>query len=112
MKLKKTLTLAVMSAIFSISSVEAATAYVSNQDGGVTVIDTDTMMVTDVIDVKGDGPRGLAVSDDGKLLVVATRENGNISVIDTATKQVIKQIPVGKNPEFVRIKGSFCIREL
>ena len=108
MQLKQTLTLAVISALFSISAAQAATAYVSNQDGGVTVIDTDTMAVTGTIDVKGDGPRGLAVTDDGKLLVVATRENGSVSVIDTATKEVIKQIPVGQNPEFVRIKGRFA----
>ena len=108
MQLKQTLTLAVISALFSISAAQAATAYVSNQDGGVTVIDTDTMTVTGTIDVKGDGPRGLAVTEDGKLLVVATRENGSVSVIDTATKEVIKQIPVGQNPEFVRIKGKFA----
>jgi len=83
-------------------------AYVSNQDGGVTVIDLNTHAVTTDIDVKAEGPRGLAVTDDGKLLVVATRENGSVSVIDTATNQVVKQIEVGKNPEFVRIRGNFA----
>ncbi|WP_047551822.1 YVTN family beta-propeller repeat protein [Methylotenera sp. G11] len=83
-------------------------AYVSNQDGGVTVIDLNTMATSASIDVKGEGPRGLAISDDGKLLVVATRENGSVSVIDTATNEVIKQIPVGKNPEFVRVRGNFA----
>jgi len=83
-------------------------AYVSNQDGGVTVIDLNTMTTSASIDVKGEGPRGLAISDDGKLLVVATRENGSISVIDTATNEVTRQIPVGKNPEFVRVRGNFA----
>jgi len=83
-------------------------AYVSNQDGGVTVIDLNTMATSASIDVKGEGPRGLAISDDGKLLVVATRENGSVSVIDTASNEVIKQIPVGKNPEFVRVRGNFA----
>jgi len=83
-------------------------AYVSNQDGGVTVIDLNTMATSASIDVKGEGPRGLAISDDGKLLVVATRENGSISVINTATNEVTKQIPVGKNPEFVRVRGNFA----
>jgi len=83
-------------------------AYVSNQDGGVTVINLNTMATSASIDVKGEGPRGLAISDDGKLLVVATRENGSISVIDTATNEVTKQIPVGKNPEFVRVRGNFA----
>lgn len=83
-------------------------AYVSNQDGGVSVIDLNTLSTAATIDVKGEGPRGLAVTEDGKLLVVATRDNGSVSVIDTATNEVIKQIPVGQNPEFVRIKGNFA----
>jgi YVTN family beta-propeller protein len=83
-------------------------AYVSNQDGGVSVIDLATMKVTKTIDVKAAGPRGLGVTDDGKKLIVATRENESISVIDTATGEVLQQIPVGKNPEFVRIRGNFA----
>lgn len=83
-------------------------AYVSNQDGGVSVIDLATMKVVKNIDVKAAGPRGLGITDDGKKLIVATRENESISVIDTATGEVISQIPVGKNPEFVRIRGNFA----
>ncbi|MDO9205927.1 MAG: cytochrome D1 domain-containing protein [Methylotenera sp.] len=83
-------------------------AYVSNQDGGVSVIDLNTLKSTGTIDVKAEGPRGLAVSDDGKLLVVATRENGSVSIIDTATGEVLNQIKVGQNPEFVRIRGNFA----
>lgn len=83
-------------------------AYVSTQDAGVNVIDLATMQVTKQLDVKAQGPRGLAVTDDGKQLVVATRENGSVSVIDTATGEVVKQIEVGKNPEFVRVSGNFA----
>lgn len=84
------------------------TAYVSNQDGGISVVDLNTYTVTSTIDVKAEGPRGLAVTDDGKFLVVATRENGSVSVIDLASNAVVNQIEVGKNPEFVRIKGNFA----
>lgn len=83
-------------------------AYVSNQDGGVSVIDLNTLTSVADIDVKAEGPRGLAVTDDGKFLIVATRENSSVSIIDTATNEVVKQIPVGKNPEFVRIRGNFA----
>jgi YVTN family beta-propeller protein len=86
----------------------AGVAYVSNQDGGVSVIDLATMQVTKTFDVKAAGPRGLGITDDGKKLIVATRENESISVIDTATGEVTSQIPVGKNPEFVRIRGNFA----
>ena len=92
----------------NVNAADRGKAYVSNQDGGVSVIDLNTMTSTASIDVKAEGPRGLAVSDDGKLLIVATRENGSISIIDTATNEVLKQIPVGKNPEFVRIRGHFA----
>lgn len=87
---------------------ESGVAYVTSQDAGVTVVDLASMTTIGSIDVKGDGPRGLGVTEDGKFLIVATRENGSISVIDTITKQVVKQIPVGKNPEFVRVKGNYA----
>jgi YVTN family beta-propeller protein len=83
-------------------------AYVTSQDAGVSVIDLSTMQVVKTLDVKAKGPRGLGVTDDGKKLIVATRDNESISVIDTATGEVLQQIPVGKNPEFVRIKGDFA----
>lgn len=83
-------------------------AYVTSQDAGVSVIDLATMKVTKTFDVKAAGPRGLGITDDGKKLIVATRENESISVIDTATGEVLQQIPVGKNPEFVRVHGNFA----
>lgn len=87
---------------------DAGKAYVTSQDGGVTTIDLNTMETSGTIDVKAEGPRGLGVTENGKFLIVATRENGSVSVINTATNEVVKQIPVGKNPEFVRIRGNFA----
>ena len=83
-------------------------AYVTSQDAGVSAIDLATMTVTKTFDVKAAGPRGLGVTEDGKKLIVATRENESISVINTATGEVLQQILVGKNPEFVRVKGNFA----
>lgn len=83
-------------------------AYVTSQDAGVSVIDLASMQVVKQFDVKAKGPRGLGITEDGKKLVVATRENESISVIDTATGEVLQQIPVGKNPEFVRVSGNFA----
>jgi YVTN family beta-propeller protein len=81
-------------------------AYVSNQDGGVTVIDLETMETTGTIDIQAKGPRGIGVTADGKLLVTANKDDDNISVIDTASGTVSKQIAIGKNPEFVRVYGN------
>lgn len=83
-------------------------AYVSNQNDGVSVIDLGSMETIGHIDVKAGSPRGIGVTADGKLLITANKDQGNISVIDTATGKLIRQVEVGKNPEFVRIKGELA----
>ena len=83
-------------------------AYVSNQDGGVAVIDLDTMQSIGSIDPQAGGPRGIGITDDGKMLVTANKDEGNISVLDPATGALIRKIEIGKNPEFVRVKGNLA----
>lgn len=87
------------------NAADKGVAYVSNQDGGVTVIDLATMATKGSLEVGAKGPRGIAVTADGKHLITANRDDGNISMIDTATGKVAKHIPIGKNPEFVRVIG-------
>ena len=81
-------------------------AYVSNQKGNVTVIDLDTFEPVAEIDVGTLGPRGIGVTADGKLLVTANVDGGDISLIDRTSGELLKRIPIGKNPEFVRIRGN------
>ncbi|MFW5432407.1 MAG: hypothetical protein ACKE5Q_06445, partial [Methylophilaceae bacterium] len=86
-------------------------AYVTSQKSdtsGVSVIDLATMEVVNTFDVKAEGPRGLGITANGSKLIVATRENESISVIDPATGEVMQQINVGKNPEFVRVNGDYA----
>ena len=83
-------------------------AYVTNQDGDITVIDLATLETVSEIDVDAQGPRGLGVTADGKLLVTANGEAGNLSVIDRVTGKVLSHIPIGKNPEFVRVRGDYA----
>lgn len=93
-----------------IGEASSGLAYVTSQKSdtaGVSVIDLATMEVVNTFDVKAEGPRGLGITEDGTKLIVATRENSSISVIDTATGEVLQQIEVGKNPEFVRVRGNF-----
>jgi len=90
------------------SAVANGLAYVTSQDAGVSVIDLATMKVVKQIDVKAESPRGIGITDDGKKLIVATRGNDSISVIDAATGEVLQQILIGKNPEFVRVRGNFA----
>ncbi|MDP1613275.1 MAG: hypothetical protein Q8M11_19635 [Sulfuritalea sp.] len=80
-------------------------AYVSNQKGNVTSIDLGSFETTGEIDIGGASPRGLGVTADGKVLVVASRDKGDLAVVDLATRKVVRRIPIGKNPEFVRVRG-------
>jgi YVTN family beta-propeller protein len=84
----------------------AGTAYVSNQKGNVTVIDLATFEPISEIDVGAPGPRGIGVTSDGKLLVTANVDGGDLSLIDRETGKLLKRIPIGENPEFVRIRGN------
>jgi len=80
-------------------------AYVSNQNGDVSVIDLATMSATGSVSAYGKEPRGIGVTADGKLLVVANREGGRVAVIDRASGQLLRHVAVGDNPEFVRVRG-------
>lgn len=102
-----TLALWVSAALFSTAAQAAAggQAYVSNQAGNISVIDLATLEVTGEIDAYGKEPRGIGVTADGKYLVSANRSDANISVIDRVTGKLVKNIAIGKNPEFVRTRG-------
>jgi YVTN family beta-propeller protein len=78
-------------------------AYVSTP-AGVTVIDLARLEPIKDIDIGGKGPRGLGITPDGKYLLTANQETADISMIDTSTFKVVRRIPVGKNPEFMRIQ--------
>jgi DNA-binding beta-propeller fold protein YncE len=80
-------------------------AYVSNQKGNVTTIDLANFETVGEIDIGGASPRGIGVTADGRLLVVATRDKGDLAVVDLKTRKLLRRIPIGKNPEFVRVRG-------
>ncbi len=92
--------------LLPLSAFPAGVAYVSNQQGAVTVIDLETMEKKDDLAIAAGGPRGIGVTADGKWLVTANKNDGNLSVIDTASGKLVKQIAIGKNPEFVRVLGN------
>jgi len=94
--------------LLSLATVQAGEkglAYVSSQDGGVNVLDLDSMEISQTIDVGAKGPRGIGVTADGKYLVVANKDGANLSIIERSSGKLIKQVKIGKNPEFVRVMG-------
>jgi DNA-binding beta-propeller fold protein YncE len=86
----------------------AGMAYVSNQNGNITVIDLNTLDAVSEIDVGKGSPRGLGVTIDGRLLVVANRDGGDLAILDRTSGKVIKRVPIGENPEFVRVRGNYA----
>ena len=80
-------------------------AYVSNQNGKVTVLDLETMEAKNEINVGAQNPRGLGVTADGKWLITANKGDSNISIVDTSGANAPRLVNIGKNPEFVRILG-------
>lgn len=80
----------------------ANVAYVSTPEG-VRVVDLATLALQRTIDVGGNGPRGIAITPDGRDLLTANEHTADVSVIDTTTGKVVRRIHVGKNPEFLRI---------
>lgn len=85
-------------------------AYVSNQEGGVSVINLNTMETEDSIDIQAKNPRGIGITEDGHYLITANKDDENLSVFDLKTNQFVKHISVGKNPEFVRVfKGQVFV---
>lgn len=96
---------AVESGADSTVTADRGLAYVSNQKGGVTVIDLNTMETVREIDNKGGTPRGIGITPDGKTLIVANKDEGNISILNAETGELVQHVEIGVNPEFVRVVG-------
>ena len=67
-------------------------AYVTNQKGNITVLDLESLEVVGEIDVEGKGPRGVGITPDGKTIVVANVDGGDISLIDRESGAIKKHI--------------------
>lgn len=65
--------------------------------GRVLVLDASTLATRQTITV-GDMPAEVTFSKDGKFAFVANAMSNDVTVIDVATKEVAKTIPVGANP--------------
>src|SRR5262245_35500101 len=79
----------------------AAQAYGSTEGGGIAVSDLERLETVASLPAGGNGPRGLGVTADGKYLLAANKDTGDVSVIDLATGQLVRRVPIGQNPEFV-----------
>jgi len=94
------------SSTMPVLSADKPVAYVSNQNGSVTIIDLNSMAEIGSLDIAAKGPRGIGITPDGKLLVTANKDGRNISIVDTAGVNPPQLVAIGQNPEFVRILGN------
>lgn len=81
-------------------------AYVSEEDGGISVIDLNTLKVVKRVHPKNVAPRGIAITFDGNYLFTANKDTADATVFKTRGLSLEKRIPVGDNPEFVKIGPS------
>jgi DNA-binding beta-propeller fold protein YncE len=81
-------------------------AYVSEEDGGISVIDLNTLKLIERVHPKDTAPRGIGVTFDGKYLVTANKDTADASVFATRGMRLLRRIPVGDNPEFVKLNPS------
>ncbi len=66
----------------------------------ISKIDLQTLEVVDTYKVPG-GPDCMDVLADGKTLLVSSRWAKKLAVLDTSTRQIVRQVPVGKSPHGV-----------
>jgi len=81
-------------------------AYVTEEDGGISVIDLDKLEVVKRIHPQDVAPRGEGITFDGKYLVTADKDTADAAVIDTRQMKVVRKVHLGDNPEFVKINRS------
>lgn len=88
-------------------SPDGKTWYVADmQTSGLWVIDGDSFTQTGFIPA-GAGAHGLYISRDSKVLYIANRGEGSVSVLDFATKQFVAkwQIPGGGSPDMGNVSA-------
>lgn len=74
-----------------------------SQDGGVSVIDIASKKVLHTIDAGTTRSNRIKLTADGRFALISDLEAGDLVVLDTATRQEAKRIPLGKMPEGILI---------
>jgi DNA-binding beta-propeller fold protein YncE len=78
-------------------------AYVTEEEGGISVIDLSTMKVVRRIQPKDIAPRGLAVTFDGKYLVTSNKNTSDVAIFSTPGLRLVRRLHIGHSPEFIKI---------
>ena len=72
-------------------------SWVANaQDGTISIIDIGAKRVVQTLDAKVQGANRLKFTPDGTLAFVSTLRGPDVTVLDVASRAVVKRIPVGR----------------
>ena len=90
-------------ALFATPPAHAYMAYASNEkDNTISVIDLDKMQVVKTVPT-GQRPRGMALTSDGKRLLVCLGDSNRIDIFNTRTWQVVGSIDT-PDPEYAALR--------
>jgi DNA-binding beta-propeller fold protein YncE len=78
-------------------------AYVSEEEGGISVIDLNTLKVIRRVHPDNVAPRGLAVTLDGKYVITSDKNTSDVAVFSTPRLRLVKRLRIGDNPEYIKI---------
>jgi YVTN family beta-propeller protein len=81
-------------------------AYVSEENGAISIIDLNKLQVIRRIRPKDVAPRGIGISFNGQFLITANKNTADAAVFSTRRLHLVQRIPVGDNPEFVKFHPS------
>jgi DNA-binding beta-propeller fold protein YncE len=83
--------------------VPANVAYVSDEDGAISVIDLSTLKIIRSGGPSDLAPRGIAVTFDGKYIITADKNTSDAAVFSTSDLSLLRRIHIGNSPEFIKI---------
>ncbi len=78
-------------------------AYITEEDGGITMVDLATMQIAHRIRLAKLNPRGLALTRDGEYLVTSNKNTADLAVFSTPRLHLLQRFHVGANPEFLKM---------
>ena len=78
-------------------------AYVSEEEGGISVIDLSTLKVIRRVEPTDVAPRGLVVTFDGKYVITSNKNTSDGAVFSTPDLSLLRRIHIGESPEFIKI---------
>jgi len=65
------------------------------QDGTISILDLTAKRVSDTLDVSVKGANRLKFTPDGKLVLVSTLGGPELTILDAATRKVVKRVKIG-----------------